>query len=515
MKRKALMLISFFLFYAAAAYSQDTYVFPSDGFRYTQQGDETVLTRTNLNQHTELLAEMGTTVDAVRSSYLASGIVMEIIPSSGNQVSIGVSANEEMDNPQEAKDLTADDKERLLQRFDKTGMYESAAWSVSLPEWLRLTTSAMYDALPVWQLRYVTLHLGRFYTVCETVIGRELTDEDDEQVEKVIQGMKLLSIVVQPTATPTPMASMTPAVQPTATPEPIKAQIISGELGIDEINGVTNDPEVILTGHTYAGKKLVVRESDKTLGTATVGRDGRFTVRLKLLHVGENKLSIACDEALAELSIIYEIAPVDLTITEPANTTFTGERILVRGVTAPNATVYVTGEKTNTNVKANRNGVFTAPIFIAKAGTFTFKLRAHLAGKTDTTKEVALTRVLTEREELSEFKAQQVAVTYRELADDPLAYAGKRFVFRGKVAGYTDYDGSPCALVLVSNPQTGVWRDPLYAVLSVGDDIDEGDVITLYLVGQGITLPASGEFTVDGQEMEAPVAKVFRWTSNR
>ena len=45
-----------------------TYVFPYEGFRYTQQENETVLTQTNLHEHEELLESLGTTQEAVLAS---------------------------------------------------------------------------------------------------------------------------------------------------------------------------------------------------------------------------------------------------------------------------------------------------------------------------------------------------------------------------------------------------------------------------------------------------------------
>ena len=62
---------------AGALAQTATYVFPYEGFRYTQREDETVLTQTNLSEHEELLKSLGTSSEAVLASYVASGIVME------------------------------------------------------------------------------------------------------------------------------------------------------------------------------------------------------------------------------------------------------------------------------------------------------------------------------------------------------------------------------------------------------------------------------------------------------
>lgn len=75
MKRQACMLLcAGLLALGADALAQTaTYVFPYEGFRYTQREDETVLTQTNLGEHEALLKALGTSSEAVLASYVASG----------------------------------------------------------------------------------------------------------------------------------------------------------------------------------------------------------------------------------------------------------------------------------------------------------------------------------------------------------------------------------------------------------------------------------------------------------
>ena len=87
----ALVLAAAALLGVSGAQAQEaTYVFPYEGFRYTQKDNETVLTQTNLDEHTELIAALGTTREAILASYMASGIVMEVIPQGGGQIAVAV-----------------------------------------------------------------------------------------------------------------------------------------------------------------------------------------------------------------------------------------------------------------------------------------------------------------------------------------------------------------------------------------------------------------------------------------
>ena len=187
----------------------------------------------------------------------------------------------------------------------------------------------------------------------------------------------------------------------------------------------------------------------------------------------------------------------------------------VRGVTEPNATVYIDGKGMNTNVKAGKNGGFSVRVFMSEAGTETFTLRAKADGFAQSTRSITLTREWTQRELIAQFRQKMIALDYDELAKKPAQYAQKRFILRGKVMEFTDYDGQPCALVCVSNPATGVWEDALYVVLSTTDEVEQGGVYTFYLIGEAITLPADGAYTRSGTEQEVPVATAVYVTKNK
>ena len=64
----ALLLGVMALLSAGASAQEATYVFPYEGFRYTQKETETVLTQTNLDEHGDLIAALGTTKDAILAS---------------------------------------------------------------------------------------------------------------------------------------------------------------------------------------------------------------------------------------------------------------------------------------------------------------------------------------------------------------------------------------------------------------------------------------------------------------
>ena len=59
----------------------------------------------------------------------------------------------------------------------------------------------------------------------------------------------------------------------------------------------------------------------------------------------------------------------------------------------------------------------------------------------------------------------------------------------------------------MSNPGVGLWEDPIYVILDPAVELEVGQVATFYFIGEGQTLPAGGEYTSDGAEIEAPVGR--------
>ena len=425
---------------AGALAQTATYVFPYEGFRYTQREDETVLTQTNLGEHEALLKALGTSSEAVLASYVASGIVMEVIPDDGGQIAVSVTDAGKFADVQDMDKMTQEQRLAFLAQFEMSGLYETCAYVDTVPACVRLTSSAMYASMPVYSLRYATLHLGKLYTT---------------------------------------------------------------------------SAQLTLSGHAAASAEIRVEEGGKQLAKTGAKKDGSFSLKVKLADEGDHELVVTAGEDTATFTIRYEKPDARLEITEPESTTFTGGSVTVRGVTEPNATVYIDGKGMNTNVKAGKNGVFSVRVFMGEAGTETFTLRAKADGFAQTTRSITLTREWTQRELIAQFRQKMIALDYDELAKKPAQYAQKRFILRGKVMEFTDYDGQPCALVCVSNPATGVWEDALYVVLSTADEVEQGGVYTFYLIGEAITLPADGAYTHSGTEQEVPVATAVYVTKNK
>ena len=507
----ALLLALAACFGCACAQAQEaTYVFPYEGFRYTQKEDEAVLTQTNLDEHEQLISALGTTPEAILASYMASGIVMEVIPDDGGQIAVSVADAGAFADVLRMEKISKERLEAFAAQFEESGLYETVELLESTtPACVRLTSSAMYASMPVYSLRYAMLHLGRLYMITQTIVGRAPENADDARMADVLSGMKLLSAASEPTPAPTPVPTPTPA--PTPAPTAGVAEVLASE-GRMEISGVpayTNDPVITVSGVTDSNAEVRVTVEERTLGRVTAKKDGSFTLKVTLPQEGEQTLAVMTDTAEAMLLVTYEMPMAKFVITAPENTTFSGDHVMVRGETEPGATVYIDGKGMNTNVKANKNGDFSIRVFIEDEATETFELRTKIKGYRENTTAITLTREFTLREGIAAFRKKMQTVEYDNLVKSPEKFAGKLFTYRGRVMAFTDYDGRACALVCVDNPTAGKWYDPVWVVLGGEEELAEGNIATFYLTGAGLTLPADGAYTIDGAAVEAPVVEAM------
>ena len=516
MKHPALaLLLCAAMLPAGALAQQTTYVFPYEGFRYTQNEGETVLTQTNLSEHADLIASLGTTQEAVLAGYMASGTVMEIIPEDGGQIAVSVVSAGAFSEIQSMDEMSDEQLEQLREQFEESGLYDACELTRTSPVCVRLTSSAMVASMPVYTLRYATLHLGQMLMLTQTVVGRECDETDDARMVQVLGGVKLLQSRTEPTPTSTPVPTPTPEPTPVPTPGVAEEEAFKGEMTVNGVPAYTNSRVLTLSGTAQPSRELRVTVDGESVARTTTKKDGTFSVNVSLPREGELTLAVMTDEAERRFTLRYEKPAAALEILEPTELTFTGDNVLIKGVTEPEATVYVTGKGNRTNVKAGRTGVFSVRIFMSDAGTESFTLRASLKEYADTEITLTLTRELTEREQLAAFRQKVIEANYAALVKNPAQYAGKNFIFRGKIAEFTDYDGTPCALVLTDNVSTGVWNGPVWVLLQSDMEFKVGDIITFYLIGLEQTIPADGQYTKDGAEVEAPVARAVYATENK
>lgn len=500
---------------SAPAFAQEdalTYVFPYDGVRYTAAANEIVLTQENLAEHADFLAAQGTTPETVKAGFAAAQTVLESYTQAG-QVSlcIGESADFRLD----VNVARMDEARRadFLASFADSGLYESAAWSADKSEYVRLTYSAMYGDVPVYFLSYVTLRHGQLYTYTATVAAREITAEDDAAVLSVIDRIEYLGQLATPapTPTPTPAPTPTPTPRPTAGVAPLTDETQGLTLLVDPVPAWVDEPEMTLTGTTVSGARVTVTVNGVDMARNTAARDGSFKVTVPLSEEGALTVGVLASlkgEETAEkcYTVTHEMRTLTLQITEPLGIV-ESESSYIRGVTEPNAVVYISGDE-NTNVRANAEGAFSIKVRHAKEGEYHYTLTAKRDGYRDGTLDFTLTRALSQQEQYLAFKRDTrdlKDLTYERLAADPQAQKDQKLSLRGRIGAFSDYEGMPCLLIYSANPGTGIWTNPVWVLCEEIFSFEEGDIITVFGVVEGTQLPYTDS---DGAQSLLPVVRM-------
>ena len=354
MKRQACTLLcAGLLALGAGALAQTaTYVFPYEGFRYTQREDETVLTQTNLGEHEALLKSLGTSSEAVLASYVASGIVMEVIPDDGGQIAVSVTDAGKFADVQDMDKMTQEQRLAFLAQFEMSGLYETCAYVDTAPACVRLTSSAMYASMPVYSLRYATLHLGKLYDRADHRGPR--TGRSGRRAHGAAPFGHEAAFLAQ--------SGDAHAAGHGHDAADRHARTHFGQRG----GGDHRQPDTGRNSGVYdIGEAHAVRPCRGVCGDPGGGgrkaarqdrrEEGRQLLpKVRLADEGDHELMVTAGEDTATFTVRYEKAGRAAGDHRAGGATFTGGSVTVRGVTEPNATVYIEGKGMNTNVKAGR-----------------------------------------------------------------------------------------------------------------------------------------------------------------
>lgn len=504
MKRQLLTLltlIALLTMLAPIAHAEDgaAYVFPYEGFRFTAMEGDCVLTVDNLQENGELLSALGTTPEVMRSSYAASGTVMEVLPAAGGQFTLCIADAGALSSYENAARMDAAAREEMLASFTQSGLYENVGWSARMDDYLTMTTSSLQGGVAIYRLTYATLRHSRLYLVHSTIIGRAPQEADALALEEMLSRIDYLGRL----ATPEPSATATPTPAPTATPRPTPgiAERIASEQGltliISDMPAWVDEEDLTLTGTTMAGANVRISLGETVIGRATAGRNGAFRMHALLPEEGDLELTVSATltgqtPASQTYRVRFDRRTAQIEITEPGEIVEQA-RFYIRGVTEPGATVYAKAPGVSTNAKANGNGVFSLPITMEKEGTVTYALTVRASGLHEGSAEYTITRRFSEKERIADFRNRLAATSYRQLINKPEACAGDRLSFRGRIGAFGDMDGTPCMLLYTRNPSRGVWEEPVWILCEDILSFSEEDMLTVYVTAEGSTIEHEGQ----------------------
>lgn len=180
----------------------------------------------------------------------------------------------------------------------------------------------------------------------------------------------------------------------------------------------------------------------------------------------------------------FEISPADSVESRPvlgvtlidSSPETTTESVELAGITRPGAEVGA--PEFGAFTTADETGRFKLSIGPLPVGTTSVTLRVTAAGMRPFTREVTITRTVSEEE----FKAQAQSIPYDQLKKDPDALTGTAVTYKAEVFQYDASTGTSSMLVSVTPKGYGYWDDNILLNLdpALGVDVDEDDIIEFW-----------------------------------
>jgi hypothetical protein len=235
-----------------------SYSFPEEGLRLNLPGDWQVLTSANLKDHEQDITSLGTTVEALASSFADTGTLLEAFPKEGGQIKVQLTPLPEGFSVQDAYLMTAEQKNDFLVKMAVPGGYSNGAWSAEQPEFAVFRSNTAIQSLSVQTIAYVTVRYGKVFTVSADIIGREITQADEAALNTAAASMLFLGAqkTPAPSVTPLPQAVLSIAPTPTPAPAEVKVQRDETKLTLDYVPSVVKTAKMTVTGVTEPNTNL-------------------------------------------------------------------------------------------------------------------------------------------------------------------------------------------------------------------------------------------------------------------
>lgn len=133
--------------------------------------------------------------------------------------------------------------------------------------------------------------------------------------------------------------------------------------------------------------------------------------------------------------------------------------------------------------RADEEGRYTFSVSTRREINYDYTLTAKAEGRKETQLALAVERRLTGDALEAAYRNSARELThnlYAAVAADVAGSAGQAVFFRGQVVALMDVGGFPCALFFTDNPNRGVWRNPVWVVLTTEINLVPGEVRTIY-----------------------------------
>ena len=498
MRRTSLVWLLFIvltLFFTCTAIAETaSYNFSDKGVRLYLDSSWQVLTLSNLNSKTEEIQKMGTTAQALMANYQENGTLLEAFPSVGGQIRLQWGQKPAGIDASDAFAMTQAQKDAFLLQLAQSKGYEQGAWSGSVPEFAVFHTSSAIQTLSVKSIVYATVRYNCLYTVTVEIIGRDITQADEEVILDVVSSLVFLGAQAEPEATveAQPKATLEPLPAGTPAPAEVKVQRDETPLTLDYAPSITHTSSITVTGQTEPNTSMRYYVNGQGYERFTADQDGRFSINIRTLpKSGKNQVAIYAigdkGYGVVSFNVLLDQVNVPMTIT-PFEQGVEGGQALITGAVLPGASVQVLYRTTAYDAVVNQDGSFSCLVDLKKLGENLFTVRATMDSYLRKDEKLTIIRLPSDIDKQEAFLKSVKKVDDEKLAAKPEAYADVPMEYEGRVAFLTGQNGQPMVVVQSQDGQSpiAVLVDNLNGI-----ELDENVHILCTLTGKSREVPLS------------------------
>jgi hypothetical protein len=482
-----------------------SYSFPEEGLRLYLPGEWQVLTTYNLKDHEQEIKTLGTTMEALASSFQDTGTLLEAFPPEGGQLRVQCRSLPAEFSAQDAYLMTAEQRDDFLLKMAGSGGFAQGAWSGDLPDFAVFRGNASMQSLSVQTIAYATVRYGKVYTVSADIIGREPNQADEAALNAAAASMLFLGTqkTPAPSIAPAPKATINLTPTPTPAPAEVKVQRDETALTLDYVPSVSKTAKLTVTGTTDPNTPLRYYVNGQGYERFTSDSEGRFTCLIReLTKAGKNLVTIhAIGEkgyGVVAFSVSLEQEKAPLTVT-PITQGVAGGSTVITGAVLPGSTVQVLYHTQTYNAAVSEDGSFDCEVGLDRLGENTFTIRATLEGYLKSEEKLTVIRIKSELDEQEAFQKKLRSIGYDKLTAKPAAYKGSQVRYEGQILSLSGQGGQPLAVIATEGN-----ADPV-AVLCTdlyGLELNQKAVMLCTLTG------ALREVTLAGGKQSIPEARL-------
>lgn len=482
-----------------------SYSFPEEGLRLYLPGDWKVLTTSNLKENEQEIISLGTTAEALASSFADTGTLLEAFPADGGQLRVQMKPLPDELGAQDAYLMTEEQKNDFLLKMSGPGGFANGEWSTDLPEFAVFRGNASMQSLSVQTIAYATVRYGKVFTVSSDIIGREPTQADEAALNTAAASILFMGAQKTPAPSVTPLPKSTMNIQPTPTPAPaeVKVQRDETKLTLDYVPSTVKTAKMTVTGVTEPNTSLRYYVNGQGYERFTSDSEGRFTCNVReLTKKGKNVVTIyAIGEkgyGVVAFSVMLEQERAPLSVA-PMTQGVAGGSAVITGAVLPGTAVQVLYHAKTYDAAVMEDGSFACEVGLDKLGENTFTVRATLEGYLKGEEKLTVIRIKSDLDEQEAFQKKLRRVSYLKLAAKPASYKDSMVKYEGQILFLSGQGGQPLAVISTegsANPVAVLCTD-LY-----GLELNQQAVMLCTLTG------AMREVTLPGGKQSIPEARL-------